>query len=201
MPGMWQTLHTVERARQAAAQATAARSRAAMRGHLVRRLANVRNVALRGMKVKIIHRNGGLSALVGQVDRLPGFAMRTARAMALPVYRQCREWSGREYFTLKELADRDHPYATRHGRGAAGIPDWIINRHRGNFHDGWEIRSAPQTGGARAYVTNTSDVAEYLRGTVLMRPRKIQEAAITQTRSEREQIVRDARRELREGRA
>lgn len=107
--------------------------------------------------------------------------------------------------SLKELARRDHPYATRHGPLGAtaqqpeGGPG-IINVQSGDFRSDWVADRPRVTDGGRAIsgrLSNQNEIADILKdGTRVMVPRPIERdlEAIGVVLLERE--VKDAMRRL-----
>lgn len=73
-----------------------------------------------------------------------------------------------------EMAQRDHPYASRHPQIMAQDRN-RINIHQGAFYRGWfkdHLRTSFDIGGA---IVNDTEVADYLQqGTDFMHPRDIQ---------------------------
>ena len=106
---------------------------------------------------------------------------------------KCVEYSSIQYYSLQQLRDMDHPYSIRHGSGAAGVPDYIINVQSGDYLRSWDMQVRQEGSRAIVEVVNTSEHAAYLSGRSRprsqMRVRPIQQAAFEATYSERRLVL------------
>jgi hypothetical protein len=70
---------------------------------------------------------------------------------------------GTEYYTLKQLAQMGYPYSDRHGTGRpGGLPAGVVNRHKGEFYQGFKIRLTKTEKRVGLYVTLEGGRAEEL---------------------------------------
>lgn len=79
-------------------------------------------------------------------------------------------------YSLAALARAGHPYALRHkGRGAsAGYDPSIINAQSGRFRRAWRIiKCGRQWNQLKTTLWNDAPEAQYMFGTTVMRPRRI----------------------------
>ena len=133
--------------------------------------------------------------LADTMHRRTKYPRHVAQAMkqnAKVVKTKARQFTQRRFYSLKQLREMGHPYATRDPRPP--VKPWIINRQTGDVHDKWRVHYQRTRDGARATVSNTSAHAKYLRGTRVMIVRGVLEEAIKRTKAERDRNVRNARR-------
>jgi len=83
--------------------------------------------------------------------------------------------------SLKTLAKMGHPYGLRRLPGAAGQPDFIINKQSGTFAASWQTRTQKTPTGWTVTLWNSAPEAFYLLGTNKMRPRLIFDEIMRQT--------------------
>lgn len=98
------------------------------------------------------------------------------------------------YFSSKDLAKRDHPFARRHGSPL--LPTEIINEQSGEFKGSWRIERVimPGEGGQ---LINDSKVADFLQyGTKTMFDRPIVVVLVKKIADHAEKRLNEAGRQL-----
>ena len=98
--------------------------------------------------------------------------------------------------SLATLAKRGHPYGLRQLPGAAGQPDYIINKQSGLFATSWQTRTQKTPTGWTVTLWNSAPEAFYLLGTNKMRPRLIFDEIMRQTMPD---VVEEVRKSVRKG--
>ena len=98
--------------------------------------------------------------------------------------------------SLKTLAKMGHPYGLRRPPGAAGQPDFIINKQSGTFATSWQTRTQKTPTGWTVTLWNSAPEAFYLLGTNKMRPRLIFDEIMRQTMPE---TLAEVRKSVRKG--
>lgn len=106
--------------------------------------------------------------------------------------RKAAQFSQRQFFSTKQLAEMDHPYAVRAPRPP--VRAHIINRQSGTFHKSWRV-STVRTGTDRVVSTvyNTAPWSKYMMGTKYMIARPILDEAMARTKTERDRNIKRAR--------
>ena len=103
--------------------------------------------------------------------------------------------------SLAMLAKRGHPYGLRRLPGAAGQPDYIINKQSGRFATSWQSRAQKTSIGWTISLWNSAPEAFYLLGTDRMRPRLIFDEIMRRTQPDLSVELRKAVRKTAEGNA
>ena len=108
------------------------------------------------------------------------------------VYKKARQFSNREFYTLKRLREMGHPFAALHPNPA--VAAHAISKRVGRFYRAWHWNFIHFGDGVKGTIWNKSFVAKFMLGTKKMVKRPILEEAISRTKTDRDRNVKNARR-------
>lgn len=100
---------------------------------------------------------------------------------AKDVVKKARQFTQTEFYTLAELRDMGHPYATRNPRPP--MRPHVLSAHSRELHGSWAWNFGWTGDGWRVTVYNSAPHAKYMRGTKYMIARPVLEEAFKRTAS------------------